>query len=402
MKPVDVTGLALESLTRHKLRTVLTLSAVSIGVVSVLALAGVGTAAKRYVMQQFSGIGANLITVSPGRTESGGLGSSMSMSGTRPLTLDDAEALRHRVAQAPRVVPLSLGTAAVEYGNRQRDVYLIGSTEGYAAVVEMRVSQGRFLGGGDEAGREHVAVLGPKLVRELFGSAPAVGRAIRIAHSRFRVIGVLESKGMSMGVDVDDMALVPVGVAMSLLDQANLHHILVQASSADALPAVREGVRAVLVERHREEDFSMVTQDAMLATFRGILDALTMALAGIAGISLAVAGVGIMNVMLVSVTERTGEIGLFKSLGSAPRDILLLFLVEATVLALFGIVIGIALDVGLVLLARRLWPVFPLAVEPLWIAGVTVFALASSLLFAWLPARRAARLPPAAALVRRP
>jgi putative ABC transport system permease protein len=402
MKANDVLALAFESLQRHRLRTALTLTAVSIGVVSVLGLAGVGQAAKRYVMQQFAGIGANLITVSPGRTESGGLGSSMSMAGTRPLTLDDADAVRLRVRQALRVVPLSLGSAAVEYGDRQRSVYLIGSTQGYAAMVDLRMGAGRFLGGGDKAGREHVAVLGPKLARELFGSSPAVGRAIRIAHSRYRVIGVLESKGTSMGVDVDDMALVPVGAAMTLLDQANLHHILVQASSAGALPEVREGVRTVLTDRHREEDFSMVTQDAMLATFRGILDALTMALAGIAGISLAVAGVGIMNVMLVSVSERTPEIGLFKSLGSPPADIRMLFLAEAGILALFGIVAGIALEAVLVLAARRLWPAFPLRVDALWIAGVTVFALTTSLLFAWLPARRAARLAPARALVRRP
>jgi putative ABC transport system permease protein len=402
MKPADLAGLALESLARHRLRTGLTLSAVSIGVVSVLALAGVGTAAKRYVMQQFAGIGANLITVSPGKTESGGLGSSVSMAGTRPLTIEDADAVRHRVPQALRVVPLSLGSAAIEYGNRQRSVYLLGSSQGYATMLDLRTSSGRFLEGGDEGGREHVAVLGPKLVRELFGRAPAVGRAIRIAHSRFRVIGVLESKGTSMGVDVDDMALVPVGAAMSLLGQANLHHILVQASSAGALPAVREGVRAVLTERHQEEDFSMVTQDAMLATFRGILDALTMALAGIAGISLAVAGVGIMNVMLVSVTERTGEIGLFKSLGSAPGDIRALFLAEAAALALMGIVAGVALEAILVGVARRLWPVFPLSVDPVWVAGVTLFALVTSLLFAWLPARRASRLAPAQALVKRP
>lgn len=401
MRSADLVRLAVESLARHRLRTVLTLSAVSVGVLSVLALAGVGTAAKRYVMDQFAGIGTNLITVSPGRIESSGLGSSAGLAGARPLTLDDADAVRRRVPQALRVAPLSLGSAAVEYGSRRRSVYLVGTTETFAAMRELRTSSGRFVGGGSEPGREHVVVLGTKLAHELFGNANPIGRPVRVANARFRVIGVLESKGTSLGINFDDMALVPVGAGLSLLEQANLHHIIVQAPSVDALPGVRESVREVLSDRHREEDFTMVTQDAMLATFRGILDALTLALAGIAGISLAVAGVGIMNVMLVSVAERTGEIGLLKSLGGRPGDIRALFLAEAAALSALGAVVGVALEIVLVIVARRLWPAFPLAPDPGWIAGVTAFALATGLLFAWLPARRAARLAPADALARR-
>jgi putative ABC transport system permease protein len=401
MRNDDLARLARESLERHRVRTVLTLVAVAIGVLAVLALAGVGTAAKRYVLDQFSDIGTCLITVSPGRTESSGLGSSMGLAGARPLTLDDAEAVRRRVPQAVRVAPLSLGTAAVEYGSLRRNVYLIGSTSVFGGMRDLRTSSGSFLPSADAANREHVVVLGGKLAHELFGESQPVGRPVRVANERFRVIGVLRSKGTSLGLDYDDMALVPAGAGMALLNQANLHHILVQAGSPSALPQVREDVRATLTDRHREEDFTLVTQDAMLATVRNVLDALTLAVTGIAAISLGVAGVGIMNVMLVSVSERIGEIGLLKSLGGRPGDIRALFLAEAAALSGLGAALGVALDLLAVVVVRRVLPAFPLAPDPAWIAGTTLFALATGVLFGWLPARRAARLPAAEALRRR-
>jgi putative ABC transport system permease protein len=398
MRNDDLARLARESLERHRVRTVLTLAAVAIGVLAVLALAGVGTAAKRYVLDQFAGMGTCLITVSPGRTESSGLGSGMGLASARPLTLDDAEAVRRRVPQALHVAPLSLGTAAVEYGSLRRDVYLVGATSVFAGMRDLGTSSGSFLPSPDAANREHVVVLGAKLAHELFGESQPVGRAVRVANARFRVIGVLRSKGTSLGLDFDDMALVPAGAGMALLNQANLHHIIVQAVSPAALPQVREDVRATLTDRHREEDFTLVTQDAMLATVRNVLDALTLSLAGIAAISLGVAGVGIMNVMLVSVSERIGEIGLLKSLGGRPGDIRALFLTEAAALSGLGAMLGVALDLVAIAVARRVLPSFPIAPDPMWIAGTTLFALATGVLFGWLPARRAARLPAAEAL----
>jgi putative ABC transport system permease protein len=398
MRNDDLIRLARESLERHRVRTVLTLAAVAIGVLAVLALAGVGTAAKRYVLDQFAGMGTCLVTVSPGRTESSGLGGSVGIPSARPLTLDDAEAVRRRVPQALHVAPLSLGTAAVEYGSRRRSVYLAGSTAEFGGMRDLSVSAGSFLPSSDAASREHVVVLGAKLAHELFGESQAVGHAVRVANRQFRVIGVLRSKGTSLGVDFDDMALVPAGAGMALLNQANLHHIMIQAASAAALPRVREDVRAVLTDRHREEDFTLVTQDAMLATVRNVLDALTLSLAGIAAISLGVAGVGIMNVMLVSVSERIGEIGLLKSLGGRPGDIRALFLAEAAALSGLGAVLGVLLDLAAIAVTRRLLPAFPLAPDPAWIAGTTLFAMITGVLFGWLPARRAARKPAAEAL----
>jgi putative ABC transport system permease protein len=401
MRGADVVRLAGESLALHRVRTGLTLAAIAIGLLAVLALAGVGEAAKRFVAEQFASVGSYLITVSPGRIESSGLGGAAGFTGERPLTIADADALRRQVPQALHVAPFSLGTAAVEYGTRRRDVYLGGTTSEFAAMRELRARTGAFLPAARAAGREHVVVLGSKLARELFGEEPPVGRVVRVANARFRVLGVLEPKGGSFGVTFDDMAFVTPAAGMALLNQSNLHHVFVQAASAEALAGVREQVRAVLADRHRDEDFTLVTQDAMLATVRDILDALTLSLSAIAALSLVVAGVGIMNVMLVSVSERVGEIGLLKSLGGRPGDIRALFLAEAVALCLLGAAVGVALDLALVAVARRLWPAFPLAPEPAWVAGGVLFVVAIGLLFGWLPARRAARWPAAEALRRR-
>ena len=401
MRAADVVRLASESLALHRVRTGLTLTAIAIGLTSVLALTAMGEAAKRYVLEQFASVGSYLITVSPGRTESSGMGGMPGLAGERPLTIDDADAIRRQVAGAVRVVPLSLGTAPVEYGSRRRDVYLIGATAEFAAMRDLSLRSGVFLPGGSRAGREHVVVLGSKLAKELFGDTPATGRSVRVAEAKFRVLGVLTSKGTSLGLDFDDMALVPAGAGMALLGQSNLHHIMIQAASAEALPRVREQVRAVLTDRHDEEDFTLVTQDAMLATVRDILNVLTLSLSAIAALSLLVAGVGIMNVMLVSVSERIGEIGLLKSLGGRPGDIRVLFLTEAAALCALGAAAGVATHLAMVAAARALWPAFPVAPEPLWLAGGVLFVLLLGLLFGWLPARRAARWPAAEALRKR-
>lgn len=402
MRTVDRWRLAGEALSRHRLRTALTLLAVGIGAAAVLALAAVGDAAKRYVLDQFAGVGAQLLTVSPGRTETSGLGGMPGLAGTRPLTVEDADALRRRLPEARRLAALSLGTAEVEGGGRARHVFVVGTTGDFAPMRGLVAARGRLLPGEDAARRARVVVLGARLARELYGEADPVGEPVRISGQRFRVVGVLRAKGSSLGLDFDDMALVPVLAGMSLFGQRDLHHVIVQAASADAVSRVREQLRAALVDRHGEEDFTIVTQDALLDTVRDILDRLTLALAGIAALSLAVAGVGIMNVMLVAVSERTAEVGLLRALGATPGDVQGLFLAEAAALSVAGALAGAALELALLAVARRLWPAFPLALDATWMLGVTLFALVVGVVFAWAPARRAARLSPAAALGRRP
>jgi putative ABC transport system permease protein len=261
----------------------------------------------------------------------------------------------------------------------------------------MRV--GQFLPPGDPRQGEPIVVIGPKIQAALFPGRNPVGEAVRIGDWRFRVIGVMEEKGEFLGIDFDDMALVPVTTGLRLFDQTSLFRIFTQAASTEEVPAAKEQIRAIIEERHDgEEDFTMITQEAMMGTFSAVIDALTAALAGIAAISLAVAGIGIMNVMLVSVSERSGEVGLLKALGARRRQILGVFLAEALMLSGGGAAAGVLTGSVLVWIAAALFPDFPIAPSPLWIGVVLGLALVAGVAFGLLPARRAAGLPAAEAL----
>jgi len=394
----DLFALAAESLSGHRLRTALTLVATAIGVTAVVLLTALGDAAKRYVVNQFASVGTNLVIVLPGKTETSGIMGSFG--GTiRPITLEDAIALPHRATLVRSVVPMSLGSAAFEYGSRSRDTYVLGTTAGYLAMRNMEVATGQFLPESDLRRGERVAVIGRTIQREVFQGDNPLGKPVRIAGARFRVIGVLAHKGMGMGVNVDELVIVPVATGMRLFNQKGLFRLLCQAPDAASVPAVVAQVKEVMRQRHDDqEDFSIITQDSMLATFTSIINALTAGLAGIAAISLAVAGILIMNVMLVSVSERTGEVGLLKALGARRGQILEMFLTEALMISAQGALAGVAAGVALVYAAAGLFPDLPLAPSPGWIVFVTLLALAAGVAFGLMPARRASRLQAAEAL----
>ena len=397
MKLADAASLAIESLTLHRLRTGLSAVAVGIGVTAVLVLAGLGDAVKRYVVEQFAAMGSNLVMITPGKTETSGA-VMVGTWGDRDLTLEDADAIRRRVPGLSAVVPMSLGSAAFRYAERRRDVYVVGVTSDYEAMRELTVHRGEFLPGGDLRAGGSVVVIGTKLAREVFGNEDPVGRMVRIAERRFRVIGVLGPKGQSLGYDFDELALVPVATGMRMFDQSSLYHILVQASDATALPRVIAATREVVMDRHRAEDFTIVSQDAMLRSFRSILDALTAAVAGIAAISVAVAGIGIMNIMLIAVSERVAEVGLLKALGADRGEITRLFLLEAMFLSGWGGALGITLGIGAILAVAHARPDFPLEPSGPWTLAIFVVALTVGGVFGLLPARRAAGLAAAEAL----
>ncbi len=394
----DVFRLAAESLSGHRLRSALTLVATAIGVTAVVLLTALGDAAKRYVVDQFASIGTNLVIVLPGKTETSGVMGSFGGT-TRPLTLEDAVALPHRATLVRLVVPLSLGSATFEYGGRSRDVFVLGTTSDYFDLRQLQMSSGQFLPPGDLRRGERVVVIGRAIQRQVFAGENPLGKPVRIAGARFRVIGVLMPKGVGMGVNLDELAIVPVATGMRLFNQQGLFRMICQAPDAAAVPAVVAQVKKVMRERHdNQEDFSILTQDSMLATFTSIINALTAGLAGIAAISLAVAGILIMNVMLVSVSERTGEVGLLKALGARRRQILSLFLAESLLLSAQGALAGVAVGVALVYTAAAIFPDLPLAPSPGWIVFVTLLALAAGIAFGLLPARRASRLQAAEAL----
>jgi putative ABC transport system permease protein len=301
-----------------------------------------------------------------------------------------------------RVAPLNVGSAPVSWGGRERDVALLGTTSEFLDIRHFKMVQGRFLSPGDPETASAECVLGIKVRDELFGATPALGQWIRIGDRRFRVVGILASEGQSIGVNTEDLVIIPVASAQILLNTSTLFRILVEARSRELIPAAKEHIAATIKARHQgEEDVTVITQDAVLATFDKILRALTLAVAGIASISLIVAGILIMNVMLIAVTQRTPEIGLLKALGAPAQQIQRLFLAEAALLSLIGAACGLALGQTGSWIIGRIYPALPVG-APWWATSAAVgVALIAGLSFGILPARRAARLDPVRALQRR-
>jgi putative ABC transport system permease protein len=398
----DLSRHALRSIRSYPLRSALMLLAMAIGVGAVVVLTSLGEAARRYVASEFASLGTHLLIIVPGRTETTGGAPAMFVGDTpRDLTLDDALA----VARSPsvrRIAPVVIGTTQVSWGGLDREAMILGATPELLEIRHWGVGQGSSLPPGDPTLARNVAVIGTRVRRELFGGRGALGEWIRIGDRRFRVIGVLATEGRSIGMDVQDLVIVPVATAQALFDTPSLARILVEARSRDDMQRAREHAIATLRDRHQgEEDVTVITQDAVLATFDRVLRALTYTVAGIAAISLAVAGVLIMNVMLVAVSQRTPEIGLLKALGAPRREILALFLVEAALLSLLGASLGLALGALGGLAIERLYPILSVGAPPWAIAGAVAIALGTGIAFGALPARRAAALDPVQALGRR-
>jgi putative ABC transport system permease protein len=401
MRLADRLRFALGTLRGAPTRSALTILAMAIGVAAVVLLTALGEAARHYVVNEFASLGTNLVIVMPGKTETGGAGIALSGTGSpRDLTLADARALQ-RIPHVSRIAPLVLGAATAAAGGLEREATILGSSAELLAIRHWRLEQGRFLPAGDLERSQPVCVLGSRIRDELFGSRPALGQWVRLGEWRFRVIGVLAPEGRSIGLDVEELVIVPAAAAQSLFNVPGLFRIFVEVSHESRIEAVKAAVTATLKERHQgEEDVTVITQDAVLETFNRIFTALTFTVAGIAAISLAVAGILVMNIMLVAIHQRTAEIGLLKAMGAARRSILGLFLTEAALLSLLGASAGLLLGWGG---SRALQAAYPdlLFVAPAWavLAAVGV-ALATGILFALLPARQAARLDPVQALAR--
>jgi putative ABC transport system permease protein len=400
MTALDAIGLAGGALTGHRLRTGLSLLGVAVGVTSVVLLTSLGEGARVYVTGEFVSLGSNLLIVTPGKNETTGF---VPPIGGAPhdLTFEDAEALRRRVPRIRRVAPMSMGSATARYGDLTRDVVVVGVTSEWQEVRRVELRAGRFLASG-AAGDRPVCVIGAKIERELFQGRPAVGEMLRLGDERFRIIGVAAPRGTSLGMDLDEVILVPAVRHMKMFNLTSLFRVLIEVNAHADVPAARRAVVEVLKARHdNEEDVTVMTQDSMLASFSRLLGILTAALAGIAAISLSVAGIGIMNVMLVSVSERTREIGLLKALGATAGQVLRLFLTEAAMLSAMGGVAGLAVSTAVTAIVRALYPSFPMQ-PPSWaVPAAVLVSLGVGVLFGVLPARRAARLDPIGALARR-
>lgn len=399
MRVADLLGFSARALRGHRLRSALSLLGVAIGVGSVILLTSLGEGARLYVTGEFASLGSNLLIVIPGKTET--TGGPILGGVPRDLTVEDADALERRVPEIRRVAPLAVGTATASVGGRSREVTVAGTTRGMKEIRKFRMLSGRYLEEGETARAQRVCVLGIKVARDLFSRDNPLGTFLRVGGERYRVVGVMAPRGTSLGTDLDEMVHLPVEAAMSMFDQRSLFRILVEVRSHDEIEEARRRALAVLTERHGEEDVTVFTQDALLETFGNILGVLTAALGGIAAISLSVAGIGIMNVMLVSVSERVPEIGLLKAVGVGRGQVLAAFLAEATILSAAGGLLGLAVGWLGDRVLVAFYPVFP-AEPPAWaVVGAVVLALAVGLAFGSLPAYRASRLDAVAALGRR-
>ena len=398
MRTTDLLRFSSQSLAGARVRTLLMLLAMSIGVASVVLLTALGEGARRYVANEFASLGTNLLIMMPGRSETTGAAPPLFGETPRDLTLDDALALL-RERSITSVAPLVVGNAPVSYGNRDREVTVIGATRSYFPMRHLSTASGSPLPNIDPERAANVAVLGAGLRKELFGSQRALGQWVRINDRRFRVIGVISEGGQSLGQNLDDMIVVPVAAAQELFDTTSLFRVLIEARSEQQIEQAKAAARAIIQHRHDgEDDVTIISQDALLQTFDKILRAMTYAVGGIAAISLAVAGILIMNVMLVSVSQRVAEIGLMKALGTPSGQVMRMFLVEAMLLAAAGASIGVLVGIVGILAMQYLLPAFPVA-APFWAAPAAVIvAVLTGLLFGTLPARRAARLDPVQAL----
>jgi putative ABC transport system permease protein len=369
-----------------------------VGISAVVALTALGEGARRYVVDQFAALGSNLLVVLPGKVET--TGGAPFGGVTHDLTLDDYRAIA-RLQRVRRSAPLAVATDTVHFKDRGRAVPVLGTTADFAAVRRLAIGSGKFLPPGDPDQGGSEIVLGVTVARELFRNENPLGQIVRVGPWRFRVVGVLAPRGRSLTFNMDDLVLIPVRTAMRVFNRSSLFRILVDVRMRDEMSLTRRDVEKLMAERHRVEDVTVITQDALLSAFSSILNALTLALVGIASVSLAVAGVGIMNVMLVSVTERRAEIGLLKALGAQDRQVLAAFLAEAVLLATGGGVAGLALGAGAIRAFVGIYPNFP-ASPPLWaVAAALALSFAVGVGFGVWPARRATRLDPVAALAKR-
>ncbi|MEQ1533449.1 MAG: FtsX-like permease family protein [Sideroxydans sp.] len=402
MKLTDTLLFASGSLRGSPARTLLMILAMSIGVASVVVLTALGEGARRYVVNQFASLGTNLVIVLPGRTETAGLGPGMLVGQVpKEITLDDAQAIRGSRA-VKLIAPLAVGSATLSRDALNREVVVLGSTAELLEVRKMSIGAGKFLPAGDIHESTSVCVLGNQMKQELFGNEQAVGQWVRLGDRRFRVIGVLSSQGESMGMRTDELVIIPVASAHQLFNTSGLFRVLIEAKNRDFIEQAKSDAEAIMFQRHGgEKDVTVITQDAVLATFDRILTALTMAVGGIAAISLAVAGVLIMNVMLIAVAQRVKEIGLLKALGAPPKQIRSLFFAEAALLSTIGSIAGLVLGYVGSTIIGQVYPSLP--VSPPWWAVIAACgtALGTGILFSVWPARRAARLDPVAALAGR-
>jgi putative ABC transport system permease protein len=398
MTALDLAGLSAEALRAHRMRYSLSALAIAVGIAAVVLMVSIGEGMRLYIVAQVSSFGTTLISINPGKVETRG-GMPGSVVGTvRKLSLDDARSLQ-RVPGITGVVPVAYGTAEVEYQSLGRSVFVYGVTHEMPVVWSMPLGSGRFIPEMDFERAAPVCVLGPKVKHELFGETNALGAAVRIGRARYRVIGVMASKGQFLGIDLDDTVYIPVGSAMRLLNRSEADEIDVMAASPDAIDPAVERMRAVLIDRHDgHEDFTITKQADAQEMVSNIIGVVTTVVSAIAAISLLVGAIGILTIMWIVVRERTAEIGLVKAIGARQGQIMVWYLAEAAATALAGGIGGLVLGAGGAMLLSLAIPGLQSHTSPLLVLGALAMALTVGIASGVAPAMQAARLDPVQAL----
>ena len=396
MKFKDAVVLGFNSMYAHRMRSILTALGIAVGIASVVLLTSLGEGVHQFLLSEFSQFGTHLIAVNPGKTTTAGISGAL-ISNVRPLTLEDALAIQ-RIPEVDGSVPVAWGNASVEFERRSRRTYIFGTGSEAPQVWKMAVSIGRFLPDEDPRAARAFVVFGSRVKEEIFGLLNPLGKRVRIGGERYRVIGVMGSKGQMLGFDLDDAVYIPAARALSMFNRESLLEIDLVYEAGISADQIKNKVKKLLISRHGSEDFTITTQEQMLSVLGSVLNILTLAIGALGGISLLVGGVGILTIMTIAVQERTGEIGLLRAIGAGRNQILSIFIGEALVLSGIGGLAGLVLGSGGAWLLSALVPALPTHTPWIYAVLAELLAAAVGLAAGVFPALRAADMDPVEAL----
>ena len=395
MRWQDWFHLVFSSIRFNPLKSLLTSLGIAIGIAAVTLLTSLGEGVRSYVMDNFSQFGSRIIAVTPGKDDTSGIGGMLSS--VRFLTLDDAYSLE-RLPHAEYVVANVQGSGAIKYGARSRNTEILGTTSSFVDAWDFPLASGKFIPGNRGQVSPAHAVLGRKVKQELFKSENPLGKFVRIAGQRYRIIGVMQSKGSMLGFDLDDMVYIPADRALTLFNREGLMEIDLVFSAQTTSSKMSERMHDALFARHGQEDFTLITQDEMLASLDSILSILTLGVAALGSISLLVGGIGIFTIMTTNIRERSAEIGLLRAIGTSRKQLLSLFLGEAMLLSFIGGLLGMLVAMVVLVLMSIIAPGFPISPNPFYLALAIVISALIGLISGIRPAWIASKMSPVYAL----